>query len=141
MDVIITGLENALGFVPSVPTYAIRIADAAFVFPDTHLVRSPLYVHVARYWFDDVIPEIRQERDFMFNDEIASRILSDFSARKDECSALLVHCRRGLSRSPAVAMALNDIFGLGQDTDAMKEIYYMFNTFVYKRLIEVAKRF
>ena len=136
----ITDLESAVKHIPSQPTYAIRIDDPAIHFGVPELAQSQFYVCVRRYWFDDVTPEIRQYCDLMFNDDIASRILKDFSGYHERCSALLVHCRYGLSRSPAVAMALNDIFDLGQDTEEMKRQHYKYNPFVYEKLLETAQK-
>ena len=134
-------ISDAIYHLPDKPTYAIRIASPGFnnlrEFP---LENSPLYVGISEYIFDDADDFYRPEWAVMFDEDIAGRVLQDFEIHRDGCESLLVHCSKGENRSPAVAIALNEIFGLGQDSAALKEQYPDSNWFVYKILKKVAEQ-
>lgn len=54
-------------------------------------------------------------RDFgdrIISPSTAQAILTEFSKLHPKASALMLHCNAGMSRSPAVALALRDIFEL-----------------------------
>jgi predicted protein tyrosine phosphatase len=71
--------------------------------------------------------------------DCANTILDDFERYRNSTELLFVHCALSGSRSPAVAIALNDVHGLGHDSEAMKE-EYRYNPFVYRLLIETSKQ-
>src|SRR3989338_1330460 len=75
-----------------------------------------------------------------FNEEIADRLLEDFAKEGRTREVLLVHCTRGINRSPAVGIALNDIFNLGQDSGQLKATFPESNWFVYDTLRETAQK-
>lgn len=140
MDLHIFGWGEVFTFQPTKPTYAIRITSSQnYPLDQKPLVDSPFYTKIVKYRFDDIEPGLRID-GLRFTGAIAERILQDFKPHKDSIEALLVHCTFGENRSPAVAIALNEIYSLGHDTPALKEQYSRMNKFVYRTLIEVAKR-
>ncbi len=143
MDLHIFGKWDAQKFQPAKPTYAIRIFSSYNTDSDKKpLVNSPLYHRIVEQTFDDIwpgSPTVGFRNPTMFTDEMADSILRDFSAYKDSIEALVVHCSRGINRSPAVALALNEIFGLGYDPDQLKIQYPDATWFVYDTLKAVAR--
>ncbi|MFA5888017.1 MAG: hypothetical protein WC852_04885 [Candidatus Nanoarchaeia archaeon] len=150
MDIKIIGYRQAAKHKPSVPTLAIRIFDS---YPDSDnspkiLLRDSSLYTICPYTFDDInldtllrdypetdVFELRQKH-IPFNENIAKQIITDFENNRKEKLELLVHCTLGASRSPAVAIALNEIFNLGNNTDKMKARYSAFNTYIYRLMLE-----
>ena len=138
MELLIMPLRIATLHVPHVKTYAIRIFSEFGLDHLTSMQKSDNWVSIERYVFDDVWPGMPgglYPRDVVFSEDIASRIIDDFMKRKDISEALLVHCSRGKNRSPAVAMALNEIFCLGHDTEELKKQYPDANWYVYETML------
>lgn len=140
---------KAIPYQPQVPTYAIRIFD-----PDPGTLIMDLrgdYQVIKEYMFHDTdidfILSNRPDHDVeaserkyhLFNSKIARNIIQDFSNNKEGCLELMVHCTLGGNRSPAVAMALNDIFNLSYDTEKMKQHYLCHNRFIYRLMMEESK--
>ncbi len=134
-------ISDAVMHLPERSTYAIRIASPGFNnLRKFQLENSPLYVKIVEYVFDDADDLYRPEGALMFDEDIADRMLEDFEFHKDDCDSLLVHCSKGQNRSPAVAIALNEIFGLGNDTESIRREYPEYNRLVYSLLKRVAKK-
>ncbi len=140
------GLEQAKKHTPLVPTYAIRIFSGC---PEENeyyrLLRySKNYISVRNYVFDDIDdPKFKDENKKVFKIfdlEEARLIMSDFDEKRKECLELIVHCKYGNGRSPAVAAALNDIFELGEETWRLFALYPKMNQLVYERMMEVGRR-
>ena len=132
------GLIEAMQYVPTNPTYAIRIeSDRLRWGADLPLRESGLYT-IITYAFDDITPQWGEGK--LFDEEMARRILADFKERALDQATLLVHCARGKNRSPAVGIALSEVFRLGQDTNKLKKEYPEANWFIYDILIEAARR-
>lgn len=147
------GLEEAIEHVPAKPTYVIRIFHP--LRPgynlEEPLICSPHFIATQTYRFSDAWPEFSlsgeiwtayssSDQDVLFDEILAERIVRDFMEKKDACEALLVHCSRGRNRSPAVAIAMNEVFGIGHDTEELKRRYDQSNWFVYKTLRDVGNR-
>jgi len=104
------------------------------------LVDSPLYTKINPYRFDDTKSEEEQEEgcgeDFYpITDDIAKKMLLDFLPFRKNIEELLIHCDYGVNRTPAVAMAFNDIFNLGNFTDVIVEQFQGYNPLVYDVLM------
>ena len=154
MNLIVCSLKRAQEYQPEQPTYVIRIYDPySRNGSHTPLMSSPLYKEIHEYTFEDIdflrTPERweepgereRVEREIViFTPAMAEQILIDFQNRNPECLDLLVHCTLGASRSPAVAFALNDLFGLENDSKILQEKYNGGNLFVYNTLMTVGTR-
>jgi len=139
MDLHILGLFEAIKFQPTKPTYAIRLVSGKN-YPEERkpLFDSPFYQGIRFYQFDDITPSVG--RGILFTEGMAQGILDDFIAQRLSVDALLVNCFHGENRSPAVGMALNEIYGLGHDMDALKKQYTEANWYVYETLKKVAGR-
>lgn len=140
MNLLLMSLERAVQHVPTQETYAISIRSHLITVPGT-LRPSPFYT-VKEYFFDDDWPGFYGKiaaGSTTFTKDLAARILEDFHDRGLHHETLLVHCARGKNRSPAVGIALNDIFHLGHDTEALKKVYHESNWFVYDLLLETAR--
>jgi len=124
MDIKIMSLVEAITYRPDKPTYAIRIFGGKYLddFSKFPLKDSSFYIHIAKYIFDDNLPGITSGPAWI-NDEIAVDIINSFSSKRGSIECLLVHCLRGRNRSPSVAIALNEIFNLGHDTNNLKRCY------------------
>ena len=141
MDLLIMGIKDATDYIPTHPTYAIRIASKQNDF-NYKLQKSGLYT-ISEYLFDDDDPARWGKistNSITIDETIAGTILADFKEKGIDKETLLVHCSRGKNRSPAVGIALNEIFGLGYDTDELKKQYQEANWYVYRMLIETAQR-
>ncbi len=144
MDLHIFGKWDAQTFQPTKPTYAIRIFSSySQDFDKKPLATSPFYQRIVEQTFDDIwpgSPTFGFQNPTMFSEQMAESIIRDFSAHKDSIDVLLVHCARGMNRSPAVALALNEIFDLGHDPQMLKTQYPDSTWFVYRTLKEVASK-
>jgi predicted protein tyrosine phosphatase len=139
MDVHILSLWDALAFEPVKPTYAIRI-KSSFSEAGRKLKDSALYKRIVEYTFDDN-DHFFQAGPVSITTEIADALLMDFAEHKKGVEALLVHCSRGKNRAPAVAIALNEIFGLGYDQKELKNRFRALNTEVYSTISEAGQRY
>lgn len=80
----------------------------------------------------------RQEaRETMFDDGIASRILDDYE-KVSGVENVMIHCWAGKNRSPAVGIAMNEIYGWGFND--LKKEFPFYTRFIYGKMIEVAKK-
>ena len=128
------GEFEALDHVPTEATYAIRIHSR----PNDRYIpfNSELYT-IDRYFFADRTPEYGE--GILFDEDLATKVLTNFRERGLGKETLLIHCIQGKNRSPAVGIALNEIFELGHSTDKLKEQYPEANWHVYNTMIKVAK--
>lgn len=145
MNIHIMGSRTANTYLPVVPTLAFQIFDSYPGSPKITLRNSPLFT-VCSYTFDDIdldqllkhYPETDlnklAQKHVLFNRTLAQEILDDFTIQKIDNLDFLIHCTLGASRSPAVAIALNEIFNLGQQN--LKERHPAYNHFVYRILKE-----
>ncbi|MFH1916961.1 MAG: hypothetical protein ABIJ21_06895 [Nanoarchaeota archaeon] len=141
MDVHIMGIIEAVEFIPIRLTYALRIANSINDFTGRFpLHESPFYAAIRTYVFDDV--EQLFDRGRLMTGEIAHVMLDDFVSERDGCGTLLVHCTRGRNRSPAVALAFNEIFSLGHDPKYLQGDRHdmEINWYVYRTLMAEAKK-
>ncbi len=142
MDLNILDWRGALEHEPQKPTYAIRIFGTYVQPPIPELKNSPFYERIATYVFDDLI---ERPSSILITPEIAQEIIGDFSRYRDRASALVVHCSRGKNRSPAVAMALNDLFSLGHVSlghgpETLERRFQDYNRKVYRTVMEAGRK-
>lgn len=125
MKFIVLNYLSAQKFAPRDPTLAIRIFDpeGGQNTPDKKLLESDMWVGELHYTFSDIDLCIYEECDphlaeslkrtsHCFDASMAQQLVSDFSKVKDKTSTVLLHCNAGISRSPAVALALCKKFGI-----------------------------
>lgn len=157
MAITVLPKQIAATYEPKARTKAIRLMDNQPEQRKTYppLKESPLYVSVHEYFFNDENPDERWPtdpvaRDYelrrfllegkkLFDEDIAMRIMADFEDGQD-FEDLLIHCSAGISRSPAIAIAMNDIYNLGEDHLRMRTRYNKHSTFVYRIMMETAKK-
>jgi len=140
MDLKIFGLMEAVDYQPINPTYVIRIGSKRSDFKFA-LQESGLYT-VVEYLFDDNDPTRwgKLSKNSITIDEVIARsILSDFKEKGLDKETLLVHCSMGKNRSPAVGIALNEIYNLGHNTEELKKRFPEANWYVYETLLKVAE--
>jgi len=141
MNLLIMGLFDARDYQPNNSTYAIQIQSSLIDF-QFNLKKSSLYT-IVNYIFDDNWPgkrdKVTDRSTKTFDKNIAHNIITNFQKKGLDKRTLLVHCYNGISRPPAVAMVLNDIFDLGHDGDKLKKRYNGYNRYVYNLLLEVAE--
>lgn len=139
MEILVMAGWDAVKYQPDKKTYAIRIFHSNTA-EKNPLVESGLYAHVAEYIFDDndTVPFTIVSGPKWLDEETAKKILEDFARHREGIECLLVHCGQGMSRSPAVAMALNKTFGLGQDSLELEKRFPDANIYVYNTLMKAA---
>jgi len=122
------------------PIYLIRIFDnpqlLSFL-PYAKLQSPEQFQIIKSYTFDDVSRFVDNEH-VLFNEEMAKTIIMDFYQDGKDCQTLLIHCRAGKSRSPAVAMALSEIFHFKtpEQLDDMKKRFSIYNEKVYNTMLK-----
>ena len=133
-------LREAVDHQPKKPTNIIRIFPSLSI--KTPLRYSYLYKKIVEYTFDDndTYPFNFEVGPLWFDEKIAEAIINDFMGYRKGVEALVVHCSMGQNRSPAVAISLNEIFELGQNSDLLKQKFNRYNHHVYNTMIEAAQR-
>jgi predicted protein tyrosine phosphatase len=126
------------------PIYLIRIfnsPDWLASVPYAELNCPEQFKIIRSYVFDDISRFTDDNELVSFNDEIADRIITDFDNEGKYCQTLLVHCWAGKSRSPAVAIALSEIFHLKtpEQIAEMKKQFSIYNKNVYHTMLDVNK--
>lgn len=151
---------EAKKFEPTVRTAAIRIysGDPSMNTSYGSLRSNPLYIARFTYVFDDLHdmsgdqmheasldgPDENPDMGFMvrfMSRDIAKQLVEDFVSVKDKIECLMIHCKAGEGRSPAVGIALNKVFELGKNTLDMCEEFPNFNTGVYELVVEAGENY
>src|ERR1700680_3091225 len=102
---IVLSREDAESYEPSRKEICISISD-----PDAEPANiSPAFVAVLRLHFDDVTKR-GLPSDILF-DQDQARAIVDFIDEWPDAERVMVHCNRGVSRSPAVALGLCEARG------------------------------
>jgi len=128
---------DTVKYVPVNETYVVRILNSDGRL-NKELKDSKLY-RIHEYTFDDNDPRYEgTPGGIMIDEDIARSIIEDFRNGREGCSDLLVHCTRGEDRSPAVAIALNEIFDLGENTEELKDKHRVYTRWIYRVMMETA---
>ena len=138
MEIVILNRKKSGEYSPTKLTYAIRIRDFNDRKRLPKLMDSHLFQEVKIYRFDDADPDSHGRGPL--KEGLAERIITDFQKLRNNCECLMIHCNQGESRSPAVGLALNDIFDLGYDHFAFSGYHWQYNPHVFKQLIFAADR-
>lgn len=147
MDLHILSRTGALNFEPIKLTYAIRIYSSDPSYKPSKLKESRLYSRIVEYVFDVVDDDCEDGQISLcatgtvaLTEDVAHDLLIDFSKHKEGIEALMVHCSAGKERSPAVAIALNDIFNLGHNSEELKTKFFCFDNKTYETLLRVGAK-
>ncbi len=124
-----------------------RKRTAAFRIWNVDPKRNTDYLSVVRgaektfdYRFDDIKPgEVTTKDDVIFDETIARKAIEDFRSILPWAECALIHCTGGKSRSPAFAIAYNEIFNLGHWTLLMIMQHTQYNRLVYRTMIKTAR--
>ena len=149
MKIHILSAEKAREHIPLKRTYAIRIYSGNNKGEGIYgnLVESDNYVHIREYFFDDTEEEQGEPEEGTGEDEypitrrIAREILANFRDNRNSIEELMIHCREGKRRSRSVAIALNNIFNLGEDSAEIRRGNPTINELVYRTMMEVSADF
>jgi predicted protein tyrosine phosphatase len=133
VSILVLSRSEAEQFQPAARAICISISDSHV----TPAALSPAFAAVLRLSFDDV-QGVHASDERPFDDSHATAIM-DFVRRHGEGSQLVVHCHAGVSRSPAVAVALAVLCGL--PTHDLRALYPAWNRWVYHRLVQQGDRF
>lgn len=141
MDLHILPRKEAIVFVPSKPTYAIRIFSSFHTELDRQLLLrpSPNYRRIMEYIFDDNDIGGRSG-PIDLTPQMALELVRDFAQHRDTVQALLVHCTLGKNRAPAVGIALNKIFALGKKHEELEKRFAEYNRLVYREILYAGKK-
>jgi len=127
--IVILSLRRAQAYEPRGREVCISITD-----PNAALARvSPSFRDVLRVSFTDIIEPTGLDSHVLFTPEHAAKIL-DFIDRCSDVEAIVIHCVGGLSRSPAVGMALCELHGWPLGT--MEADYPIWNKWVRSQLVQ-----
>lgn len=122
---------QAKQFVPHEPTLAIRIFDPCYEkdkgkegnHAGNLLTPNHWWTQELTYTFADLDPTIYEfesqdnfssmiKHPHCFTNALARKLLTDFAANYENSASTMIHCNVGISRSPAVALALAHRFNL-----------------------------
>ena len=77
-------------------------------------------------------------RGDLFKEDFAKKILGDYEKIENKIDNLVIHCWEGLKRSPAVGIAMNEIYGWG--IKDLKEKFPKYRRYVYDIMIKTASK-
>jgi predicted protein tyrosine phosphatase len=135
-EFVILSRTKAARYQPSGVEVCISISNSEA--PD--LVLSPQFHDVLRLRFDDISEDARGMEEFFvsFRQEHAHEIIA-FVQRWRSAERIVVHCLAGLSRSPAVAIGLCEIFGW--PLEDLENTHPLWNKWVRAELVRVGRDF
>jgi predicted protein tyrosine phosphatase len=97
---------------------------------------SPRFLAVLRLVFTDVCGPSPYAWDALFSPAHAREIL-DFVAAWPDVDRIVLHCKAGQSRSPAVALALCEL--CGAEVSELEAQFPLWNSWVRSELVRVAR--
>lgn len=106
---------------------------------DVHPQLSPKFGACCKLKFDDWDVPPMGLCVTLFDEKMAAEILDfmDFLVAADTFDELVVHCDAGISRSPGVAVALNEIYNC---VKIIPPPWRLYNRLVYRTLLNVNDR-
>lgn len=123
-------------FKSDLPWAAISVSTEVGDFPELNEENRVGLLRL-RFW-DIANPSTRQldaNLESLFSKEQAKQIIAFMNEVWDKADVILVHCEAGMSRSPAIAAAIEHIkYGPEQDKWYFKQ--YIPNYWVYKTILE-----
>jgi predicted protein tyrosine phosphatase len=126
-ELIVLSQEKAGAYEPIGLEICISIRDPNLEPPQL----SPKFAEVLRLCFSDIAKPGTSELDVLFDETHAAEII-DFVERWPNAQRIVIHCMAGLGRSPGVALALCERFGL--PTETLESEKPLFNKWVRAQL-------
>ncbi len=138
MKLHITGVIDAEEYVPLEPSYLITILYGENIRYDKvfRAIQHASYKVSHEYRFDD-IQSPSHKGEVLFDESLATRVITDFQKDKDTCSELVVCCFSGENRSPSIGISLAELFTLNANVPQLKAIYSAMNKHVYRTMMKV----
>jgi predicted protein tyrosine phosphatase len=129
----VRGIKDARLFECDVPWAAISIVSEVNGNP---LLSSEKRIGLLNMAFEDIeFPRLDTPPELVFNRAMARRILDFVASMWPQVECFLIHCHAGMSRSPAVAAAIEHIYhGNGADQHWFQ--YKTPNMKVYQTILE-----
>jgi predicted protein tyrosine phosphatase len=128
IDILVLSAARAAAYEPSRHEVCISIGDPK----SEPVLLSAKFADVLRLSFSDIAAPSPLPFHELFATEHARAII-EFVNRWCDVDRIVVHCVAGLSRSPAVALAIADLRGMR--TADLERQYPMWNTWVRERLV------
>ena len=132
IDLQVLSVSRAIAYIPSDREVCISIANPGV----SATVLSPKFAAVLRVSFSDIAAPSPFPFDQLFDTDHA-RAIVEFVTRWADVDRIVVHCVGGVSRSPAVALAIAEL--LGQPTDELERQFPMWNTWVRQQLVKAGR--
>jgi hypothetical protein len=151
MNLEILSFEKAMEYIPLENSYGIRLLNSHWECYNPDLPKNNNWITINEYKFDDIWPRGWKEfqgedellnyegwyhhRRVLFDENMAKKILNDFEKVKNKIENIVIHCTYGRNRSPAVGMALNDIYGWG--IKGLEEKFPWYRKYIYNVMMGV----
>ncbi len=74
----------------------------------------------------------------LFDENMAKKILDDFEEVKNKVDNIMIHCMAGKNRSPAVGIAMNNIYGWG--IKGLEEKFPLYRKYVYDVMMKEGRK-
>ena len=132
IDFLVLSISRATAYIPSGREVCISIANPGV----SATVLSAKFADVLSVSFSDIAAPSPFPFDQLFDADHARSIL-EFVSRWNDVDRIVVHCVGGVSRSPAVALAIAEL--LGQPTDELERQFPMWNTWVRGELVKAGR--
>jgi hypothetical protein len=129
IDLLVLSVTRATAYTPSGREVCISIANPGV----NATVLSAKFADVLRLSFSDITAPSPFPFDQLFDTDHAQAIV-EFVMRSTDVDRIVVHCVGGMSRSPAVALAIAEL--IGQPTDELERQFPMWNTWVRHELLK-----
>lgn len=134
-NIVVMSREKAKKFKCEDNWAAISVSSKSDMFPELDASKRQGLLQLC---FDDIsFPHTIPKGLKLFNLELAREVVDFVNLHENNIETLLVHCEAGLSRSPAIAAAISEIFEIGSAEFYFEK--YMPNILVYKILMELKK--
>ena len=154
MKLEILSAKKALKYVPLEKSGAIRIFNSSYRMRPPSLKENNNWIYVDEYFFDDIFPRSWKEfhgedellnvrgwnhrNRILFSEKDAKKILKNYENMENEIENLIIHCVHGANRSPAIGIAMNDIYDWG--IKGLKEKFPEYRKYVYNIMMKEASK-
>jgi len=126
---------------PQDPTYGIGIDSNLFRDVYVPPEGNTNWLKFRTYKFDHTAPsDAVDDREIIFDEELARRVIIDFSSYVSRTTVLIGSCYQGANRSPGLIIPCNDIFDLGHDTEELLSRYPHYDQHVFDTMMMTSEK-